>query len=189
MGSIFSRVAGSLLLLGSAQVILAIIIAESLYPGYSVHQALSDLGVGSTAVIFNTSVIILGLTYVLAAYSMLDTIKSKPFLAALAVSGLAVIGVGLFPENTGLPHAIFALITFLVGAATVLLSSRVVKGLLSYMFIVLGAVSFAAIILGISAHYLGLGFGGMERIATYPIFIWSIAFGSYILSSASAQSQ
>ncbi len=189
MGSIFSRVAGSLLLLGSAQVILAIIIAESLYPGYSVHQALSDLGVGSTAAIFNTSVIILGLTYVLAAYSMLDTLRSKPFLAALAVSGLAVIGVGLFPENAGLPHTIFALIAFLVGAAAVLLSSRVVKGLLSYMFIVLGAVSFAAIILGISAHYLGLGFGGMERIATYPIFIWSIAFGSYILSSASAQSQ
>jgi len=46
----------ALLFLGAAQYILLINIAEALYPGYSVAtNAMSDLGVGQTAALFNSS--------------------------------------------------------------------------------------------------------------------------------------
>ena len=51
---------GALLFVGAAQFILVITIAEGLYPGYSVAtNALSDLGVGQTAILFNASTAVL----------------------------------------------------------------------------------------------------------------------------------
>lgn len=51
----------ALLFVGVAQFILVIAITEALYPGYSVAtNALSDLGVGETALLFNASVAVLG---------------------------------------------------------------------------------------------------------------------------------
>ena len=41
-----SKIAGTLLLVGGIQFVVAVVIAESIYPGYSVSQnVISDLGV------------------------------------------------------------------------------------------------------------------------------------------------
>ena len=54
---------GALLFAGAAQFILVMIVAEALYPGYSIAtNYVSDLGVGSTALLFSASVIIYGVT-------------------------------------------------------------------------------------------------------------------------------
>ena len=46
---------------GAAQFVLAMIIAEARYPGYSIAKnAISDLGVGRTARLFNASIIVFG---------------------------------------------------------------------------------------------------------------------------------
>ena len=50
----YRRIAGALLFLGVAQFLLCIIAAEAFYPNYLIHNnAISDLGVGSTAWLFN----------------------------------------------------------------------------------------------------------------------------------------
>jgi len=52
---------GSLFFVGAAQFVLAMIIAEARYPGYSIaNNAISDLGVGRTARLFNASVMVFG---------------------------------------------------------------------------------------------------------------------------------
>ncbi|MEM4141260.1 MAG: DUF998 domain-containing protein, partial [Nitrososphaeria archaeon] len=62
-------VAGSLIFWGSAQFILFMIVAEALYPGYNISfNYISDLGVGPSASIFNSSVFLLGLTAVSSVY-------------------------------------------------------------------------------------------------------------------------
>ena len=58
-----------MLFIGSVQFIIAMLIAEAIYPGYNVSRNyISDLGVGPAAGIFNSSVSLLGLTGILAAY-------------------------------------------------------------------------------------------------------------------------
>jgi membrane protein implicated in regulation of membrane protease activity len=61
--------APAILLFGAAQFLLLLVAAEALYPGYSVAtNAISDLGVGETAIVFNTSIILFGAASFGAAY-------------------------------------------------------------------------------------------------------------------------
>ncbi|HEY6410120.1 MAG TPA: hypothetical protein VIY29_21910 [Ktedonobacteraceae bacterium] len=40
-----------------------------------------------------------------------------------------------------------------------------------------------------SSDRIGLGFGGIERMVVYPIVIWEIAFGAYLMSGALSTSR
>ena len=40
----------------------------------------------------------------------------------------------------------------------------------------------SASVLYLVKQYLGLGAGGMERIMVYPILIWIIGFGGYLIA-------
>jgi len=57
----YSKIAGTLLLIGGVQWFLAVMLAEGLHPGYNsaVHYV-SSLGIGVTSPIFNSSVFMLG---------------------------------------------------------------------------------------------------------------------------------
>jgi hypothetical membrane protein len=51
---------GALFFIAATQFVLCLIIAEALYPGYSVsNNYISDLGVGPSAIVFNASVFLL----------------------------------------------------------------------------------------------------------------------------------
>ncbi|MGB9659567.1 MAG: DUF998 domain-containing protein [Nitrososphaerales archaeon] len=63
------KVAGALLFVGTVQFILGLVVAEVLFPNYNVSKNfISDLGVGPTSLIFNSSVILFGLSLVISAY-------------------------------------------------------------------------------------------------------------------------
>jgi hypothetical membrane protein len=63
------KIAGLLLFIGGIQCVLGIIIAETLYPDYSTSENwISDLGVGPSALIFNSSIFLLGVLGVAATY-------------------------------------------------------------------------------------------------------------------------
>jgi hypothetical membrane protein len=62
----FQTIAGIAILLGASQFLLVNTIAESLYPSYSVKdQALSELGVGQVALMWNASLFFVGVSVVL----------------------------------------------------------------------------------------------------------------------------
>lgn len=80
--------------------------------------------------------------------------------------GLHVVGAALImgSGNVGLVLAGFGL------ADRVPRPLRRVTGLL-------GVVALLAFGLFLSGHYLGLGMGGMERVAAYPFLFWAAALG------------
>jgi hypothetical protein len=38
---------------------------------------------------------------------------------------------------------------------------------------------------GDSAFYLGLGLGGIERFVVYPLLLWMLGFGAYLIGDSS----
>lgn len=184
MKQINSKVAGALIFVGATQFILCMLIAECIYPGYSVsNNYISDLGKldEPSAPIFNASVFLLGLTVVAGAYFLRQTIKNRIFLCLLILCGVGAMGVGIFPEDFGLIHFVVSLIAFLFGALSAVASYRFQKAPLSYFAVVLGVISLVALILFGQGVYLGLGKGGMERMIAYPILLWAIGFGGYLI--------
>lgn len=199
-GSIFKpekeyyEAAGIILLISTLQFLLAVNLAEIQFPGYSIAKnTLSDLGgtlpsVEPSAIIFNISVIILGILGLAAVYLILKSGGCRLFSSCLAISSVGALGVGLFPEYTGSAHLFFALLTFLFGSLAVIFSYRLglnipmiivsmVTGLMSLLIILLFIVS------GVTNPFIAyLGVGGAERFIAYPVLFYLIALGGYLTS-------
>ncbi len=176
------KIAGSLLFIGGVQSLLMIIIAEALYPGFSVSENwISDLGVGTTALIFNSSIFLLGTMGLVATYFIQREFNFKPFSILLAIASIGAIGVGLFSEDFIPIHTVFSLITFLFGGLSAILSYKLQKPPLSYFSVALGMMAILALVLTGSRTYLGLGPGGMERMIAYPALLWVVGFGGHLI--------
>lgn len=197
-----SSIAGFSLVLSGFIAFMGIITAEVLYPDYSTRQDISDLGSTRppnpvihepSATIFNSTMLVTGALVVVAAYFVYRAIDRRGFPIALAIFGFGAFGVGVFPGNVTPWHGLFALLTFVSGGITVVLSSRVVSrpfsflcglfGGLSLLFLV--SVFFYGLVIG-GPHPLEiLGGGGIERWVVYPLIIWILAFGGYLLGTPS----
>ncbi|MGZ4850373.1 MAG: DUF998 domain-containing protein [Candidatus Bathyarchaeia archaeon] len=188
-----SKIAGILLAVGGIQFAVAMIIAEAVYPGYSVSaNYISDLGVWSrpSGMIFNPSIILFGLTVLVGSYFVNRQFGNRGITLLLALSGIGPLGVGLFPENTfivnGVPifHSIFALIAFIAGGFAAIAFYKITKAPFKYLTVILGVAGLTAMVLFFGTRdygYLGLGVGGMERMIVYPTLLGIIAFGGYLL--------
>jgi hypothetical membrane protein len=178
-----TKVAGTLLFLGAVQFLIVLVVAEALYPNYSVSlNYISDLGVGSTALIFNSSVFLLGLLVVAGAYFIREAFKSNFLFITLTLTGIGAMMVGLFPETAGVMHTIASLITFLFGGLAAIVSYKVEKPPFSYLSVVLGALGLVGLGLFASGNYLSLGVGGMERMIAHPVLLWAVGFGGHLVS-------
>ena len=180
---------GILLFVGAAQYILLINIAEALYPGYSVAtNAMSDLGVGQTAVLFNSSTVVFG-AFILIGLLLGRRAIGTALTTTLAVYGACSVGVGVFPETTGALHSVITLGILVFGAVSAIISYRVLLPPLSYASVGLGIIALVAIVLGVTHNYLGIGKGGMERMVAYPIWLWVLGFGGALIGAKSAEAE
>ena len=190
------KVAGSLLFVGVVQYVLAVVICEAIYSGYSVRQQLvSELGdwslAGNNAAVYDVSVIFWGISLIMGAYYIQRALKDRLFTSLLVISGVCAVFAGIVALNISyLVHGIFGLVVFVFGAASAILSYKFVKPPLSLAPVVLGVVSLLAtalLILGqrSSDFYLGLGAGGMERFIIYPLILWLLGFGAYLIGDSS----
>jgi hypothetical membrane protein len=106
----------------------------------------------------------------------------------LVLAGSGSILVGLFPENTtsGL-HLTGAVLSFLFGNLALVLLGLSLKmpPALKIYTLASGYIALAATVLLINSWDLGLGTGGMERLAAYPQTIWLIIYGAYALNTNS----
>jgi len=104
-------------------------------------------------------------------------------LVLLALAGPGSILVGLFPENVNItPHTIGAAAHFVSGNLGIVvlgiaLAATHRQSALAIFSIILGSVGLLATALFISGHFLGMGIGGMERFAAYPLPLWLIMAG------------
>jgi hypothetical membrane protein len=198
-GSIFEpennryKFAGIFILVGCIQYLLAVNIAEALYPGYSVAiNSLSDLGgsiplVEPSAIIFNLSNIVLGILLIAAVYLILKSGGCRLFSACLSIFGVSMIFLSIFPEYTVTPHVIFALIAFISGSLALIFSYRL--GINIPMTIISMILGFTALLTILSVFFIGvgpsnpldfLGKGGAERLIIYPIILYLTALGGYL---------
>jgi hypothetical membrane protein len=178
------RFAGMLSFIGASQFLIFMLICEALYPGYSISEnVISDLGIGSTAGLFNGSIIFLGLLIILSAITFHSFHKNRTFTILLILTGIGAMGVGLFPENIKPYHEIFAGITFIFGGLSEILSFTLLRFPMSIAVIFLGGLTFGSLVLFVLGIHLGLGAGGMERMIVYPVILWGVSFGGYLMAS------
>lgn len=186
MEQVGNRVAGALMFVGAAQFVLLMLIAECIYPNYSVSKNyISELGAlgAPTTLIFNSSIVLLGLTALAAVYFIWrrKTIVDKVFLSFLALCGFGCAGVGVFPMDYQLPHAIAAILAFVFGALAAIASYKFQKAPSSFFSITLGLLSLMAFVFFMLRVDLGLGMGGIERMISYPTLLWAMMFGGYLM--------
>lgn len=175
------RFAGKIIILAVAFIVLCVLSAQHLYPGYNLNtNYISDLGVGSTAAIFNTGIRLFGVLILLAAYFIHRAGKHSYLALGFAVAAIGAIGIGTFPETTGYPHLISADLTFGTIAIMAIAAYRLFRKPASYYSLASGLLSLLLIIgFAASAHAgvtfpLGFGHGGVEEILFYNELIWSI---------------
>ena len=193
------KTAGALYFIAATQFALCLIIAEALYPGYSVAaNYISDLGVGPSAIIFNASVFLLGLLILTATYLQRHNQTLKILNILLLLMAIGAMGVGIFTKNYTLPHGAVSSAAFFFAGLSAITSYKILPKPLSHISIVLGALTLATLALfsaGIvtsgsltsteaydSSFYLGLGPGGMERMIAYPVILWLAGFGGHLIT-------
>ncbi|SHN88387.1 hypothetical membrane protein [Geodermatophilus obscurus] len=193
------RVAGLLLSIAGVVILMGSITAEALHPGpYTTHaDTLSHLGaseppdsvvVQPSAGIFDGTVLVAGALILLGAWFAHRALHRRAVTVPMALLGLGVLGVGVFPLTNPGMHTVFAMLAFYSGGVAVLLSARVTPSPFRQLWAVLGVVSLVAITLGVFAldwaPVAALGEGGIERWNSYPIVLWLVAFGSHLIATA-----
>lgn len=146
----------------------------------------------------NTSFMVLGVTMILGALLTRDAFPPG-WVRALAsllfsLAGIGVFVVGIYPENTdNARHVLGAGLNFTAGNIAMVVYGLALAhrpGLhpaLQRFSLFMGALGFVGTLLFVSGHYLGIGLGGMERVAAYPMTVWQIVAGVVLLRGASAR--
>lgn len=178
------RNTGLIIFIAAVQLIICLMLAEATYPGYNVSENfISDLGVGPSPAywIFNVSVFVFGLLAVYAAY-LLDKVYNKRLNAILLViAGIGAMGVGVFHEDLGAIHVLMAFLAFFFGGLSAFFSYKLVKPPFAWASMILGIISITALVLQGAGVFLGLGHGGMERMIFYPVMLWAVGLGGYLM--------
>ncbi len=173
------KFSGAVLFFGAMQFLLFVSIAEFVATNFTVSgNTISHLGIDNAPYIFNTTIIILGLSEIIAGYFLRENF-SKLFSIFLMIGGIGAMGVGIFNEDFGKIHLLFALLAFVfssLGTYVIFFKKR--KDLMTSMWAMLGTVALIALILYSLSIDLGLGKGGMERMIMYPNIIWAIGFSA-----------
>jgi hypothetical membrane protein len=196
--------AGVLFLVASAQFILGLVVAEALYPSYSLaDNYISDLGIGPSSIVFNSSAFLFGLLSIIGAWFLPRTVDFRSLTILLILMAIGAMGVGIFTSAFTTIHGIVALMAFGFGGLSAITSFKVTKLPLSAISVILGLITLAALALfsaGLvttgslttseppaSEFFLGIGPGGMERIIVYPALIWLTLFSGYLTALSEKQ--
>lgn len=184
------RRAGWLIFAFSTQFSIVMIIAESLYPGYNVSSNyISDLGIGSTGPLFDTSICVLGIAVIIASYFLYKGFGSKAFSILTFLTGLGALLVGIFNESFSAIHTLVSALTFISGGLTAIVAFRYERMPMNFFSVALGIFSLASLIVSVVVpNGFGLGVGGIERMIVYPFLLWGIGFGGYLIGYSPAQS-
>jgi len=185
------KVAGALIFVAVTQFVIGMIVSEALYPGYSTaDNYISDLGVGPSALIFNSSVFLMGLLLLIGAYFLWRAFGYTMLAVLLVLTAVGVMGVGVFTEDFGAIHGAVSLMVFLFSGLSAIFSElcsyvhelKLVRMPFSAFGIILGLMTLVALGLFGGGVYLGLGVGGMERMIAYPTLMWGAGFGGYLIA-------
>lgn len=189
--------AGSALIAAGVISLLGITTAEALFPEvYTTHaNEISDLAgrneEGSIRLapwlVFNIAMIVSGVILGAAAFGLRTGMGVPRVTRAVSLLAAGTLGVGLFPDYFPTLHKVFAGMTFISGGVAGVLVAQATGRPFGYTSAALGVTALVAldiVVFGKSTFiYTGLGPGGIERWVSYPIILWQVAFGAYLLGS------
>jgi hypothetical membrane protein len=197
----YSNIAGTLLFVGVLQWFIIEMAAETLFPSYSTRaNDLSDLAstvppnispIQPSAIMFNTSTFIFGVITLVSAFLIYRAYGDQLFTALFSISGLAAMGVGLFPGDTGVIHGMVALAWFLTAPLSAIAAYRLERKPFGYISVAIGIFALIVLLMalfsgGLSPIFLAFGRGGEERMVAFPVAMWVTAFGGYLMGSSQA---
>jgi hypothetical membrane protein len=185
-----ARLPGLLLFVLSAGFMTVIMLAASIAPDYGyAGGAISDLGViPETALLFNLTLLVVGALNILAGLLLYRQHGGRGRLALFTLAGIGSIGAGAFQLGTSDLHTLFALLAFLCFNLEALAASSIVRGPMRVISIVAGLVGlvFSGLMVigdsGNTSAFGTIGHGGTERMIVYPVMIWLLAFGGYLMA-------
>jgi hypothetical membrane protein len=105
------------------------------------------------------------------------------------ITGLATIGVGVFPEDSRPMHGFVTPIALIFGALSAILSYKLQEKPAAYFCLILGVISLVSGVwfipyLGLSvdskALFMGFFKGTLERIVIYTNLLWVLILGSQL---------
>jgi len=192
------KIGGVLYIVAVFQFFIFELVAETLYPGYSVaNNYISDLGATCvnppstascivhqpSATIFDTTVFLLGLLLLAGTFLVYYGTRKKPYLIVTAVADIAILLVGVFPENTGWIHAGISVFLFLFAGISLILAWTIVKGnVFRYVTVAFGVLTLYFNFFNVSA----VGNGGSERLLVLSILSGILALGGYLTGQDSS---
>jgi hypothetical membrane protein len=200
------KVAGMFFFVAATQFVLGFSISEALYPGYSVSaNYISDLGIGPSAMIFNSSVFLLGLLLLIGTYFLRHVSNFKTVNILLLLMALGAMGIGVFTKNYRTAHGAVATMAFFFAGLSAISSFKVLKKPLSLISIILGMMTLGALALFSSGmitsgsltsdiaynsdFYIGLGPGGMEHMIIFPTGLWLAGFSWHLVTRREMQTK
>jgi len=192
------KVGGALYIVAVFQFFVFELVAETLYPGYSVaNNYISDLG-GTcvnppstascivhqpSATIFDTTVFLMGLLLLVGTFLVYYGTRRKPYFIVTAVADIGTLLVGVFPETTGWIHADISVVVFLFMGISLILAWTIVKGgVFRYLTVAFGLLTLYFNSFSVSA----VGVGGSERLLVLSILCGTLALGGYLTGRESS---
>jgi hypothetical membrane protein len=188
------RYAGVTFFALAAAFLLVTMLAASIAPGYDFHAAaISDLGViEETALLFNGLLVVLGILNI-AGYLLYRSDRRTWLLAAYVIAGIGAIGAGLFPLDSGGLHSLFALLAFVFFNIEAIGTGAILSGPMRVLGVLAGTVGLIYAVLmvigdaGNPAVFGPIGHGGSERLIAYPVMLWLLAFGGYLMATGAPE--
>lgn len=184
------RLAGLSMLLLAAGFLTVIMLGGSIAPAYDyAGGAISDLGVTpETALLFNATLVAVGLLNIAGGYLFYRWHRRTWILAIFVLAGIGALGAGLFPLSTGTAHSLFALAGFLFFNLEALASAVVLARPMNVISALVGLAGIGFVVLmvigdaGNAAAFGAIGHGGAERMIVYPVMLWLLALGGYLIA-------
>lgn len=192
-----SVIAGLLFFIAGSVILMGIITGEIFYPELytytTANSMISDLGATEppysiitqpSANIFNFSMIISGIFLLIGAYFLFRSYNDRIATILVGLLGLGALGVGIFPGNINPQHPLFAMTTFIAGGLSAIYSFRLINSPLKYLAIIFGIVGLFFLFTA-NMFIPVMGGGGVERWVAYPIVLWILGFGGYLMGLGS----
>lgn len=183
------RILAGVTLVGAGTVLLlGFVTAETLYPGYSsADQTISALGSAdatrASRSVFNLAMVLAGVLTLGSAYGLHHVYRHRPLTALVGVTAMGgLVGVGVFPSQTGLPHFVAAMIAFTGVGLIALVTASIDRGPIRYLSLLFGVLELGSLALFLTVGgATPIGIGGLERWVAYLGIIWVIAFGGHLI--------
>jgi hypothetical membrane protein len=189
--SVDVRRSGFLFAFTGSAFLLLVTFLEIIYPSYSVHtNTISDLfAVGRlTSTIGEPIAFVIAVSWIAAGYYLYRRTEKRWRLVLNMLPGTGLLLAVLSPENVNIViHSVGAVLAFFSAPIIMLLAFRSITTSFRYFSLFFGIFSLGAALLEFGAYYSSivqqsLGPGGAERMILYPVIIWLIGYGNYLLA-------